>query len=75
MDESKWKLLNHELCGLATTDRIVGGEEAAIGQYPWIARVGYTRHAEEPTFKCGAAIISEYYCITAAHCIDDDKDG
>jgi hypothetical protein len=28
-------------CGLSYTDRIVGGINATLGQYPWLARLGY----------------------------------
>jgi hypothetical protein len=30
-------------CGLSYSDRIVGGENATLGQYPWLARLGYNR--------------------------------
>lgn len=37
-------LLNSKRCGLskaALADRIVGGAVAALGHYPWLARIGY----------------------------------
>lgn len=32
---------NHveDLCGESSTDRIIGGENAALGQFPWMARI------------------------------------
>lgn len=27
-------------CGVSVTDRIVGGRNATLGQYPWLARIG-----------------------------------
>ncbi|KAG8307795.1 hypothetical protein J6590_013492 [Homalodisca vitripennis] len=38
-----WKLLDRgDDCGYNVADRIIGGDEASLGQYPWIARLGYT---------------------------------
>jgi hypothetical protein len=41
--EWKRKLLPTDECGVSLGERIVGGKNAALGQYPWIARIGYTR--------------------------------
>jgi hypothetical protein len=38
-----WDLFEHEKCGLSQADRIIGGRDAELGAYPWIARIGYTR--------------------------------
>lgn len=27
-------------CGVSASDRIVGGRNATLGQYPWLARIG-----------------------------------
>lgn len=27
-------------CGISAADRIVGGKNATLGQYPWLARLG-----------------------------------
>lgn len=29
------------ICGISYSDRIVGGMKASLGQYPWMARIGY----------------------------------
>ena len=39
----KRKLLPTDDCGASLGERIVGGKNAALGAYPWIARIGYTR--------------------------------
>jgi len=39
----KRKLLPTDECGASLGERIVGGKNAALGAYPWIARIGYTR--------------------------------
>ena len=33
----------HEVCGISSSDRIIGGTAARIGQFPWIAHIGILR--------------------------------
>jgi hypothetical protein len=42
---TQWKrrLLPTDECGASLGERIVGGKNAALGAYPWMARIGYTR--------------------------------
>ena len=53
--------------------RIVGGEDALIGQYPWLALLGYIRDQSSGsvTWECGGSLIGEMYVLTVAHCIND----
>ena len=46
-------------------DRIVGGENATIGEFPWQAALAFKSGG---TF-CGGTLILEKFVITAAHCI------
>lgn len=71
MEHPNWKLLPEHLCGQSMSlDRIIGGKAAALGQYPWIARLGYTVHCKtEPIFQCGGALINEQHVLTASHCV------
>ncbi|MFB9660482.1 serine protease [Glycomyces mayteni] len=52
--------------------KVVGGEPAAEGQYPWLVALG---HAGEGTpFDrqfCGGSVIADTVVITAAHCVED----
>lgn len=58
-------------CGIVSvTDRITGGELAAMGQFPWMAILGYTqRGVNFVQFLCGGSIITKNHILTAAHCI------
>lgn len=45
-------------------DRIYGGREASVGQFPYQATLQYG-----PDHRCGASIISDRFVLTAAHCM------
>ncbi|XP_017065261.1 chymotrypsin-1 [Drosophila eugracilis] len=44
--------------------RILGGEDAVQGEYPWTASVRYNK-----AHVCSGAIINQRYVLTAAHCV------
>ncbi|XP_073972560.1 serine protease 33-like isoform X2 [Rhodnius prolixus] len=55
-------------CGLsvksqAAQRRIVGGDEAGFGSFPWQAyiRIGSSR--------CGGSLVNRYHVVTAGHCV------
>lgn len=62
-----WNLLPQN-CGMATRSRIIGGKKAGLGQFPWLARLGY-RKKQNIQFLCGGALIKDTCVLTAAHCI------
>ncbi|XP_018011241.1 serine protease filzig [Hyalella azteca] len=59
-------------CGLrplSRTGRIVNGEEAALGAWPWQVLVrGTTLFGLFTKQTCGGVLLNERYVITAAHC-------
>lgn len=48
-------------------DRIVGGELATLGQFPYQVAI-YFLDNENKTFICGGSIINQEWILTAAHC-------
>ena len=59
---------NNPGCGIDTRRniaqrRIVGGDEAGFGSFPWQAyiRIG--------TSRCGGSLVNEWYVVTAGHCV------
>ena len=67
----------HCICGLAkrrnfgktseTENRIIGGKESDVNEYPWMVRLITT------TTICGGSLISDSWILTAAHCITPGK--
>jgi len=63
-------------CGCSYTDveitpsRIVGGEEAVPHSWSFIVSI---QHLSMNDHFCGGSIFSEFYIITAAHCVDDES--
>ncbi|KAF2882672.1 hypothetical protein ILUMI_23506 [Ignelater luminosus] len=49
--------------------RIVGGESATFGKWPWQISLRQWRTSTY-LHKCGAALLNENWAITAAHCVD-----
>lgn len=58
--------INGQLCGLRLKLRVVGGNNAAVGDWPW--QVGIAR-ATNPNFPfCGGSLINKQWVVTASHC-------
>ncbi|XP_017117549.1 CLIP domain-containing serine protease B9 isoform X2 [Drosophila elegans] len=57
-------------CGISVESRLLGGEQAAAGQYPWLARIAYrNRSNSRISFRCSGSLISTNHIVTAAHCV------
>ena len=54
----------------------IGGFDASIGRYPWMALLGYNPpyiSGNEIYYVCGGSVINKHYVLTAAHCIDTEN--
>ncbi|XP_068205639.1 chymotrypsinogen A-like [Palaemon carinicauda] len=54
-------------CGIKGGNRIVGGQETAVNEWPW--QVGL-RYLKTNDLFCGGALINEQWIVTAAHCAE-----
>ncbi|XP_015906322.2 serine protease 33 [Parasteatoda tepidariorum] len=45
------------------TSRIVGGNTAEFGEFPWQAHIKITQQ------QCGGVLLNHHYVVTAAHCV------
>ncbi len=53
------------IAGPARDSRVIGGQNADVGEYPWMAELFYF---DLPS--CGGTLVSERFVLTAAQCVD-----
>ncbi|KAJ3634315.1 hypothetical protein MTP99_011200 [Tenebrio molitor] len=51
------------------TSRIVGGDEALVGEFPFAAAI-YVRK-DDGTYFCGGTLISNQWVLTSGHCVEN----
>uniref|UniRef100_A0A182TN45 Peptidase S1 domain-containing protein n=1 Tax=Anopheles melas TaxID=34690 RepID=A0A182TN45_9DIPT len=57
-------------CGIQTSDRIFGGVNTRIDEFPWIALLKYAKPNNVFGFHCGGVLINDRYVLTASHCVN-----
>jgi len=56
-------------CGAKKGNRIVGGEEASPGEWPWIVVFGQADGSR--VGGCAGTLVADRWVVTAAHCVND----
>lgn len=59
-------------CGFdILTDRIIGGNDTSLEEFPWFVLLNYVNKKGVHEFKCGGTLINRRYVLTAAHCLNN----
>ncbi|TRY62583.1 hypothetical protein TCAL_02652 [Tigriopus californicus] len=60
-------------CGIAFPGRVIGGNVAVPHKYPWTSYLLIRKvvNGQQQNSYCGSTIISNWWLVTAAHCLDN----
>ena len=50
-----------------TSEDVIGGDDAKLGEFPYMALLGYLINGEI-YYVCGGSVLNGKYILTAAHC-------
>ncbi|XP_016977946.2 spaetzle-processing enzyme [Drosophila rhopaloa] len=68
-----------DVCGFLFADRIFGGTNTSLWEFPWMVLLQYKKlFSESYSFNCGGALLNSRYVLTAGHCLASrelDKSG
>ncbi|XP_051173404.1 venom serine protease Bi-VSP-like [Leptopilina boulardi] len=74
----KYNSLHPPQCGFSNISysRVVGGVPAEVGDWPWIAALGYQfkKSSENIKWLCGGSLVSSKHVLTAGHCVYNRPD-
>lgn len=56
-------------CGTTTADRVAGGDETGVFEFPWMALLRYRDFEGGIVDGCGGSLINDRYVLSAAHCL------
>jgi hypothetical protein len=60
---------------ITSLPRIVGGSDAAQGDWPFMAFIVYFDESQNPVFSCSGTIVAPNVVLTAGHCTVDETTG
>merc|ERR1719222_487643 len=57
-------------CGAKRGNKIVGGDEASPGEWPWIVVFSFGATDGSRAGGCGGTLVADRWVVTAAHCLE-----
>ena len=63
---------NGECGARLTSETVIGGDDARLGEFPYMALLGYLLGGDV-YYLCGGSVLNEKYILTAAHCNENRK--